>query len=350
MASGGKEIYGCLCKGSDVMSLKIRGVNYDAGIDFHSGGLSREIWNEDDIRRDMMAIRTELHCNYVNIYGSNISRLMEAAKIAISVGLSVSIQPRLIDCTKVEMLDFIQRCAREGEKVRSNDNVILNIGCETSLFVKGFIPGISYHWRMQALYWVKYLKTRIDHKLNKYLEEAIQVARHEFKGKITYAAGVWENVDWSQFDLVGVNLFRNKDNEQSYLSELRKLNHYGKPVVITEFGCCTYEGAEQLGLLGWKIIDYYKNPPRIKGEFKRSEETQADLLSDLINIYDQENIYGAYVYEFIVPQQYYAENPMFDLDMASYGIVKVIQDSNNPDRIMWERKKAFYVVADWYSK
>ncbi len=56
---GDKEIYGCLCKGSDVMSLKIRGINYDTSIDFHSDGLSREIWNEDDIRRDMMAIRTE---------------------------------------------------------------------------------------------------------------------------------------------------------------------------------------------------------------------------------------------------------------------------------------------------
>lgn len=112
----------------------------------------------------------------------------------------------------------------------------------------------------------------------------------------------------------------------------------------------TFIGAEELGLLGWTIIDYYKEPPRIKGEYKRSEEVQADLLCELIDIYTQENIYGAYVYEFIAPQNSYSEDPLFDLDMASYGIVKVIQDSSKSNRIIWERKKAFEAVADKFSR
>jgi hypothetical protein len=44
------------------------------------------------------------------------------------------------------------------------------------------------------------------------------------------------------FDLVGVNLCRDRWNEKTYVSDLRRLRGSGKPVVITEFGCSTFEG------------------------------------------------------------------------------------------------------------
>lgn len=332
------------------MGLKIRGINYDTGTEFRAGEPSRIIWNEGDVIRDMKAIHKELHCNSVNLYGSDVDRLLEAAKIGLSEGLSVSIQPRLIDGTKEEMLAFLAHCAREAERLRSGNNVTLNTGCELSLFTKGFIPGKTFLARIRNLMWAWPLLPLINSRLNKHLKEVIGIARAHFNGAITYGAGSWENIAWDGFDFLGINLYRDKENEKTYLTDLRKLHGHGKQIIITEFGCCTFKGAERMGGGGWTVIDYKVVPPRLKKEYQRDEQIQADLLSQLIDIYNEENIYGAYVFDFMGSQQPYSENPIQDLDMASYGIVKVMPDSINANRIAWERKIAFDAVANKFSK
>ncbi len=42
---------------------------------------------------------------------------------------------------------------------------------------------------------------RITRKLNALLADAMATARRRFHGPITYAAGGWEKVDWSGFDI-----------------------------------------------------------------------------------------------------------------------------------------------------
>jgi hypothetical protein len=52
----------------------------------------------------------------------------------------------------------------------------------------------------------------------------------------------WEAVDWSLFDFVGVDHFRDARIKDRYVEMLEPLARYGKPVVVTEFGMRAYQG------------------------------------------------------------------------------------------------------------
>ncbi|MDF3820883.1 hypothetical protein P3G55_13285 [Leptospira sp. 96542] len=329
-------------------TMRIRGINYDTGTEYVKGDNTRLIWNQTDIKRDMKVIKNELFCNSVNLYGSSIDRLIETANIALGAGLSVSIQARLIDGNKKQMLDYLKLTAIESEKLKSKGDVILNTGCELTLFTSGFLPGKTFLDRMQNLIWswpalAIFYSSWIDH-----LTEMSDVSRSFFSGPITYSAGVWEDVDWNKFDYIGVNLYRDRDNEFSYVSDLKNLQSIGKPVIITEFGCCTFEGAERLGGGGWLVVDHSKIPPEIKEGYKRNEKVQAEHLAELLDLYYKENIHGCFIFDFLESGNVYnPENPKFDLDMASYGIVKALPPSSK-DRLHWEKKLAFQTVAERY--
>jgi hypothetical protein len=143
---------------------------------------------------------------------------------------------------------------------------------------------------------------------------------------VTYGSGSWEEVDWSIFDFVSVDLYRDATNRATYLDQLRSFQRHGKPVVVTEFGCCCYEGAADAGAAGANIIDWTQTPPVLNGDFVRSEQVQADYIGDLLDLYQQEGIHGAFVYTFVEPAKTYSPDPRYDLDMASFGIVKVLPD------------------------
>jgi hypothetical protein len=51
------------------------------------------------------------------------------------------------------------------------------------------------------------------------------------------------------------------ENEATYLQDLRKYWRFDKPIIILEFGCCTFEGADKAGGMGWEAVDY-TNPCR----------------------------------------------------------------------------------------
>ena len=128
---------------------------------------------------------------------------------------------------------------------------------------------------------------------------------------------------------------------------------HGKPVAITEFGCCTYEGAEAKGAAGWGIVDTSNARRKIKGGFLRSEDTQARYLTELLDMFLQEPIEGSFVFNFASYNLPTDENPEFDLDMASYGIVKVLPDGEKGatyQDMPWEPKKAFRMVAEQYGR
>ena len=226
------------------------------------------------------------------------------------------------------MLNHLAEVARAAEQLRKQHaHVTLNIGCELSIFMSGIIPRQNFLQRASWLgswWWVWMLFPRFRHRLNVHLRKATAVARSHFEGQMTYGAGIWENIDWSMFDLVGLNYYRESSNQSSYMTDLRSFHSYNKPIVITEFGCCSFQGANKLGGSGDTIVDYTKLMPTLKGLYTRDEQVQADYLVDLLNIYKAENIYGAFVFEFTEPSHPYSPDPRHDLDMASYGIVKCI--------------------------
>ena len=110
------------------------------------------------------------------------------------------------------------------------------------------------------------------------------------------------------------------------------------------------EGADRLGGGGWLAIDHAADPPRVKPGHVRSEETQARLIEELLSIFEAEGVHGAYVFDFLQAANPHAANPLFDLDMASYGIVKPEPFQPGDASIRWERKQAFHAVADVYAR
>ncbi|MGO4843971.1 hypothetical protein AB4144_67990, partial [Rhizobiaceae sp. 2RAB30] len=67
-------------------------------------------------------------------------------------GLEVWIQPRLFEATQAEMLLYLGEVASEAEALRQRQgDLVLNIGCELTMFTQGFVAGTNFHERMTTL-------------------------------------------------------------------------------------------------------------------------------------------------------------------------------------------------------
>jgi hypothetical protein len=203
--------------------LTVKGINYDVGTEFRAGEISRPLWNQMDVARDVRAIRDELHCTNVNVYGTDVGRLEEAGAVVLEEGLNLSMQPRSIDLDRAGSLRTVADGAIAAERLRASGDVTLNTGCEMSLFTRGFLPGKTFLTRIRSLTVGWPLLPMVNARLNRHLQQVAGTAREHFGGSITYGAGSWESVDWDGFDYVGVNLYRDRWNARSYLSDLRKL-------------------------------------------------------------------------------------------------------------------------------
>ena len=65
-----------------------------------------------------------------------------------------------------------------------------------------------------------------------------------------------------------------------------RLHEHGKPVVITEFGCCSYQGAEELGGSGFEGVDYTSETPTVAEGVVRDEQVQADYIDELLDVFE----------------------------------------------------------------
>jgi hypothetical protein len=329
------------------LPFPLRGVNYDTGTEFVAGEISRPVWNADDLTRDLTTIKHDLYCNAVNVYGTDLDRLVEATRVAADQGLVVSVQPRSIDVDQDLAKQFIfEVAAAVNEIARDGSGILLNVGCEMTIFTPGLVPGRNFRARMRNMSWAWAMSRRINRKLDALLGSIVSGARDVFDGPITYGAGTWEHVDWAPFDLAGMNLYRDRWNTKTYVQDLRALKSRGKPTLITEFGCATFEGAEKRGGGGWTIVDFDHDPRRIKGDYRRSEGTQAGHIAELLSLFREEKVAGTFVFDFVGAAFPHSPDPARDFDMASYGLVKVI--SAEGDSIQWERKEAFGTVAEIY--
>ena len=79
--------------------------------------------------------------------------------------------------------------------------------------------------------------------LQAYLAEASQRVRPAFDGPLTYASIPFEVVDWSLFDVIDVDHYRNsKVEDHRYAETIRRYLGQDKPVVNSEFGHSPYRG------------------------------------------------------------------------------------------------------------
>ena len=171
---------------------------------------------------------------------------------------------------------------------------------------------------------------------------------------ITYAAVPLERVDWAPFDIVSVDLYRSREIADRFTDGVRTLVAQGKPVAITEFGAATYRGAADLGPRALEVLEYDEAgaPVRLNGEYVRDEAGQAGYVRELLEVFDAEGVDSAFVFAFALNGLVHRPDgdPRDDLDLASYGIVAVLDDRTGatyPD-LPWEPKAAFTAVAESY--
>lgn len=342
------------------LGIKHKGINYDIGT-YTRGkeASSREIFDLAIVKREMEIIKNDLHCTSVRISGLDIQRLVLASEYALQQGLEVWFSPAFVDADENETLEYFSECAKSAEQLRIRyDNIVFVAGCELTFFMKGLVLGdtafdrINTFMKPWKLLQNTILKGPFNKRLNSFLKKATSAIREQFHGKLSYASGPWESVDWSMFDFVGVDYYRDKFNYKSYQEKLRGYFRYGKPVIITEFGCCTYKGAQDKGGYGWAIVDRSSTPYQIKGEYIRDEGTQAEHIAELLGIFKEERVDGAFVFTFISQSYPYNENPIYDLDMAAYSMVKSYTDKSGDTykAMPWEPKQSFYTLAEYYLK
>jgi hypothetical protein len=219
------------------------------------------------------------------------------------------------------------------------------------LFTPGIVPGEDFYERVAYLSKGEFDMAELQRKLAVYVAKAVAVARRNFHGRITYgAASDLERIDWSQFDIVGLDYYSYHQDPAEHSKELAPFRRWNKPILILEFGCCTFTGAPEMGGMGWDIVDYEHVPPVIKAGYVRDEQEQADHLTNMLQVFQAEGMVGASPYDFISPGSPHVADPRHDLDIASFSLCKVIRknqaDEASPYR--WEPKKSFHAVASIY--
>lgn len=323
---------------------KTRGINYEVGLKFHPEHKVDYEAIGRNIEKDLDDIK-EMGCDSVRIYGDSPENLMLAAKIALKKGLKVWLSPRLINGREQETLDLLLNIAEQAEALRQEhgDNITLVIGNELMLDSRvafeeeNYADRIARFKKFKALEMAKkYLRLiALDKVLpdtERYKERARQLAktlatetRNKFNGKITYASLPDEDIDWKDFDIVGVNLYEDASNRTKYGKELERYKSHGKPVAITEFGTAPYKGAKHLGGYAHSAIDWQK------GKLKRGmgimpifrdEKAQADYLEKLIKMYGAHEIDAHFIFEYInwnTPHT--PDDPKRNLSTGSFGLV-----------------------------
>lgn len=345
-----------------VTAMRNYGINYDTGLTA-DGYSTRKRFDDAVVRRELQIIASDLHATAVRVSGDDPQRLARAGEHALAAGLELWFSPVPINLEPAALPGYFARCAHEAERLRRahEGRVVLVLGCEISLWCAGFFPGDSVLGRI-ATVTDPALQRKPDilaalagglERTSDTLRDLVRVARVEFAGPVTYAAGPWETVDWEQFDLVSVDAYRDADNAAGYRDALRAYLRFGKPVAVTEFGCCTYRGAADRGGIGWMIVDEKSDPPVIPGTYKRDEDEQVRYLHDMLAVYEAESIDSAFWFSFAgFEQPRHPTDPHRDLDLASYGVVAVLEHAHGttyPD-MAWEPKQVFGALAAVYAR
>ncbi|MFC4455404.1 hypothetical protein [Deinococcus sonorensis] len=329
--------------------MRARGITYDTGF-FNGITSTHEPFDPGRVRRDLQAIRDDLHCTAVRVTGGDPDRLDVAARHAADLGLEVWFSPFTYELDQDALLHLLLDCADRAERLRQQGaRVVLVTGAELSLFTHGFLPGATAEIRLngllrrdpQLLAGLPDLPARI----NTFLHRAASALRARFAGPLTYASIPFEGVDWAPFDFAAVDLYRTKETAPHLRMGLRTLKAAGKPLAITEFGCATYHGAADRGAVD--IVTYEGgHPVSLKGTYARDEAEQARCIAELVALFEEEGVDSAFVCTFACFYLPHHRDGSPDLDLGSFGIVKVHPDGLGLPR--WTPKMSYAAVAASY--
>jgi hypothetical protein len=388
-----------------------RGVCYDVGT-VYSGFpwkvATRPVFDPELTRRELEIIKTGLHCNAVRIVGHDVGRLMAATEMALRLGLEVWVSPALYEKSPDQTLGYYLSVAKAAEELRNrlmpaacdetaqapesadghseplcaqcpgslclrarmrarqqvSAQIVFCLGGELSLFMRDIVAGRTVPERVATMIaQARAGGTEHTERLNAFLAKASQALRGVFGGPLTYASLIGESVDWTPFDFVGLDHYRDTRIKDRYADMLRPFFGCGQPVVVTEVGMRGYRGAEDSGTLGFGVIDarsqFLHQLPlvgrlvraRLNGDYVRDEALQARELGEVLQILDAAGVDGVFVSSFVEPLAPFSDDPRYDLDMSALSLVKSYTDRRGttyPD-MPWEPKEAFGVVAGCFA-
>lgn len=339
--------------------MRAKGMTYDTGLR-REGDISRKNFEPAVVKRELAIIRDDLHCTAVQVVGGDPHRLELAASYAAELGLEVWFSPYPLELTTDQILSLFTDCAQRAEQLRrTGAEVVFVTGVELTVMNHGFMPGNSLEDRLDHLLGQPDGRperlTEVSRRLDAFLADAVAVVREHFHGRTTYAAIPFERVDWTRFDIMSVELIRSAEVADQFRDGVRSLVAQGKPVAITGFGASTYRGAGDRGARGMEIVETDEStgaPLRLDGHYVRDEAGQANYLRDVLAIFDSEGVDSAFVFLFALETHPHRPDghPHDDLDLASPGIVKVLEDryGETYPNMRWEPKTAFATVASLY--
>jgi len=346
--------------------MDIKGVCYDVGRVYPGRFRTRPVFDSAATHRELQIIRDDLHCNAVRFQGRDITRLMTAAAGALGLGLQVWLSPEMFEKSRETTLAYLVQAAAAAEPLRQRfpGRLVFCVGTESSLFTRGIVPGRSVGQRVANIRIAGLRSSPYAGPLQAFLAEASQRVRPVFHGPLTYASTPFEAVDWSLFDVIRVDHYRNsKVEDHRYAEMIRPYLGQGKPVLNSEFGHSPYRGDRpghmKLGEVDTASLALHRIPvagrlvrPRLKkGTHLRDEEHQARELTETLGILDAEGADGAFIWTFADPWLTHSTDPRHDLDMTATSLVKTYASghgSTYPD-LPWEPKQAFSAVGSFYA-
>jgi hypothetical protein len=354
--------------------MDIKGVCYDVGRVYgyevarvNAGRFrTRPVFDPGTTRRELQIIRDDLRCNAVRFQGRDITRLMTAAADALELGLQVWFSPEMFEQSRERTLAYVVRAATAAESLRQRfeGRLVFCVGTESSLFTRGIVPGRSVDQRVANIRTAGLRSRPYAGPLQAFLADANQRVRQVFRGPLSYASTPFEVVDWSLFDVIGVDHYRNsKVDDHRYAETIKRYLGQGKPVVNSEFGHSAYRGNRpghmEFGEVDTVSLALHRIPlagrlvrARLKqGSHLRDEGHQARELTKTLGILDAEGADGAVVWTIADPHLTYSPDPRHDLDMTATSLVKTYPRGHGttyPD-LPWEPKQAFGAVASFYA-
>lgn len=346
--------------------MNIKGINYDVGTVM--GVNWRPDYAPETVQRELEIIKNDLHCNAVGISGKDIGRVMLTAETALSLGLEVWLNPAdWNNKPAIPTLSYIIEAAKAAQPLheRYPGKVVFSLGSEFTLFMQGIIEGKTFMKRAKNLRQngTAIAEGKHNQPLNDFLGKAVAEVRKVFSGQVMYRSLVWEEVDWSIFDIIGVDHYWAEKIADQYIDMVKPLFNYGKPVINTGFGFNTTNEpvTGMLSSLGHEpSILLHQVPgigrfirPKLKIIKERDEALQARRLVDNLKLLDKAGFSGAFMDMFIFPIKPYSDNPKYDLDRTTSSLVKYFEGGRHGTtypEMTWEPKEAFKAVADYYKR
>ena len=331
--------------------MKINGINYDTG--FFVGEDSRPDFDEATAAREMRVIAEDLHCTAVRISGGDPARIEAAAAHAAEAGLQVWFAPFPVDLDPGAMVELMRDSASRAENLRNHGaDVVLLTGCEISLFGAGLISGANLLERITTLMTAGPGIREIQRNTQECLNEMAAVSRATFGGPISYASGVWEDVDWTAFDIVGLNA--TGTNRTPPTTE-----HVGPRAPARKarrrhrIRLLHLPGRRRPGRHGLDGRRPTADPP-LDGTLERDEQEQVDYFTQSMQAFEETGMRGAFWFTFgLYTTVRRDDDPTRDTDLASYGVVAMLPPafaSTRYTEMRWEPKPGFDAMARLYGK